>query len=547
LSENTAIAASTPAASSNPVVLPAPNVGRLLAEAAREAPGAEYLRFPDLACSYSFGEVDRMVDQAVTGLAAVGVGPGDRVGIMFGNVPAWPVVFLAVLRMGAVSVPVNAQFRTADIAHALVESGARAIVTSATYGATVRAALAERGVGATPVIVDPVTVFGSVSSPASSYPEPEPETLASLQFSSGTTGLPKGCMLTHRYWLQMASGFAAATGLGDDDVALMTQPWSYIDQQWMTITCLITRRPHVVLPKFSVSGFWNSIRAERATITYVLGTMPRLLAKQPPSGSDRNHRMRLVLCSGIPADQHAALEDRWGVPWREAYGSTETGLDLIAAPDDTRTVGTGAMGYPPAGRSVEILDDAANPVPDGELGEIVVTGSALMRGYWNAPEATAAVLLAPDRYRTGDRGFRDELGYIHHAGRIKDMIRRGGENISAAEVESVLGAHELVLNVAVVGIPDDIFGQVVKAFVVLKPGTAPSAAAGVLAEYAADQLARFKTPELVEFVEELPLTPSERVEKKKLLLPGRDQRTNVYDARRRQWIGAVNQQTEESA
>jgi len=518
-----------------------PSIGDLLVSAANLHPNDEYLRFPQQSYSLSFKDTEQLTREAARTLVARGVSRGDRVAIMFPNVPAWPVTFFATLRLGAVCVPINPQYKTADIAHVLKDSGAKIVVTSLESETVVASAIQEAGLYTDVLIIDPVPT-PHVGTPAADDSDTTIDVglnwLASLQYTSGTTGFPKACMLTHEYWLRVAGSVVHAIDVGGDDVAIMAQPWSYMDQQWMSIACLMTGRPLVVLPNFSVSGFWDSIRREEATITYVLGTMPRLLAKQPASADDRDHQMRFILCSGIPKDQHADLERRWGVPWRETYGSSESGCDLIALAADTDTVGTGAMGRPPRGKTVEVLDEDGNPVPDGEVGEIVVSGRGLMLGYWNIPEATERVLNArADTYRTGDRGFRDELGYIHHAGRLKEMLRRGGENISATEVEAALAAHPLVLNVAVIGIPDDLFGELVKAFVILRPGAPGGEQSGrELAEYAATQLARFKLPEYFEFVEKLPMTPSERVAKKKLLPPGKDQRADVYDVRLGAWV-----------
>jgi acyl-CoA synthetase (AMP-forming)/AMP-acid ligase II len=519
------------------------SIGELLSVAANLHPDDEYLRFPEYGCSLTFGDAQQLTEDSVRMLTARGVGRGDRVAIVFPNAPAWPISFLATLRIGAVSVPINPQFRTADMAHVLRDSGAKLVLTSAESQEVVVSAIQAAGVEADVVVLDavPVAVVGGVRRSATDVDDAtqvENDWLASFQYTSGTTGFPKACMLTHEFWLRLAGSVVDAVEVGENDVAIMAQPWSYMDQQWMSVVCLMTGRPLVVLPRFSASGFWDSVRRENATFTYVLGTMPRLLAKQPQKEDDRNHSMRLVLCSGIPKESHADLELRWGVPWRETYGSSESGCDLIALPSDTDTVGTGAMGRPSLGKSVSILDETGQPVPDGEVGEIVVSGRGMMLGYWNAPDATTRVLDATSRtYRTGDRGFRDASGYIHHAGRLKEMIRRGGENISAAEIEAALALHPSVLNVAVVGIPDDTFGERVKAFIVSRPSELEAEELGrELSEYAASQLARFKLPEYYEFLEEFPMTPSQRIQKKKLLSSDRDQRVDVFDVRADRWV-----------
>ncbi|MEU0570156.1 AMP-binding protein [Nonomuraea sp. NPDC005983] len=472
----------------------------LLRRAATRFGAREFLRFPD--ASLSFADADERSDRLAAGLAARGVRPGDRVAIMLENVSGWPLTWLAVLKAGAIAVPVNVRYRSADLEHVLRDSGAVATVSTAEHA---------------PHIPGPVHVLDSLPS---DDPPPDvpfsPHDVANFQYTSGTTGFPKACMLTHDYWLRTAHIVADLVRPRDDDVLLIAQAHSYMDPQWTTLLCLLGGVPHVVLPRFSASGFWPAVREHGATLTYVLGTMPLLLFKQPPHPLDRANRMRVVICSGIAPDLHQAFEERWGAPWRELYGSTESGPDLLAAPEAAETVGTGSLGHPPPGKEVTL---------DEETGEILVRGLPMMRGYWNHPEATAHVFRS-GWYHTGDLGLRDAGGGIRHAGRIKDMVRRGGENISCAEVESVLAQHPAVLSAALVPVPDDLFGELPKAFVQLRPGHVPGreTAMSVIA-HARERLAKFKIPAFVEFVDGFSLTPSARIEKRHLSRP--DQRAGA--------------------
>ncbi|MET7332349.1 AMP-binding protein [Nonomuraea sp. NPDC005650] len=467
----------------------------LMRHAASAYGSREFLRFPGT--SLTFAEADARSDGLAAALIDKGVRPGDRVAIMMDNVPGWPLSWLAVLKAGAVTVPVNVRYRAADLEHVLRDSGAVATLTTAEHAPHI-----------------PGTVYLLDPEPGAKPPALTHE-IANFQYTSGTTGFPKACMLTHGYWLRTAQLIADQAHLRDDDVMLIAQPYSYIDPQWAALFCLVGGIPLVVLPRFSASGFWASAREHGATITYVLGSMPLLLHKQPPHPRDRDNRMRLVLCSGIRPDLHQAFEERWGAPWRELYGSTESGPDLGVPVDAVETVGTGAMGLAYPGKEVTL---------DAETGEILVRGTPMMNGYWNHPEATAHA-FRDGWYHTGDLGFRDERGYIHHAGRVKDMVRRGGENISCAEVEGVLTQHPAVLQAALVPIPDELFGELPKAFIQLRPGHAPDAeTARSVIDHARERLARFKIPEYVEFVARFTLTPSSRIEKRHLLSPERDQR-----------------------
>lgn len=508
-----------------------PNVAAAVRTAARNWSDRTFANYPYLNECLTFQQLDEQSDRLTAWLVRHGVHPGDRVAVMLENVPQWPVSWAAILKAGASTVPINVKYRPADIAHVLRDSGATFVLTSVNNVAAVQAVVRHERLPCD--VVDlPAKLAGLPSSDRVGDANPSRDDLASLQYTSGTTGFPKACMLTHSYWLELARDLAVRAHVTADDVMIVCQAWSYVDPQWITTMSLLTGARLSIEPRFSASGFWPAARAAGATITYVLGAMPSLLFKQTESEHDRDNTMRLVLCSGIPVDLHAQLEQRWGAPWREIYGSTETGVDLMSAPEDTEVVGTGALGLPPQGKRVRLLDENGQDVGVGERGEIVVEGSPLMLGYWNHPDATAAV-LHKQRYRTGDLGVMDERGRIRHAGRLKDIIRRGGENISAAEVESVVARHEAVLSAAVAGVPDEIYDEIPKAFIVLREGTvgSPELAAEIFG-YVESQLAPFKVPDLLEFCDSFPMTPSERVEKRKLVAMKINHRAGAYARRK---------------
>ncbi|MFI6812621.1 class I adenylate-forming enzyme family protein [Nonomuraea sp. NPDC050328] len=613
------------------VAPPYGSVSELVRAAAVRFGEAEFLRFAEGALS--FREVDARSERLAHVLAVQGVSSGDRVAIMMGNTLGWPLSWFAVLKAGAIAVPVNPRLREADLGFVLRDSGACFVLTEEEHLGVVEGVVgrlerapvvqtlagleaAVRRAPETPLVVTPDggemgpgagnwSQAGESPGGASVWPWGEgPEGgagvgprgkgaecgvgvwpgswvndwpggwsgsglatggrsagggssagsaaakggiaaseralgdgggIANFQYTSGTTGFPKACMLTHDYWLRTAWLVARQVRVREDDVVLMTQPFSYMDDQWMAVLCLYAGIPLVVLPRFSASGFWPAVREHRATLTYVLGTMPLLMHKQPPSPLDRVNDMRVVLCSGIAPHLHEVFEERWGVPWREIYGSTESGLDLLVAPQEDETVGTGAMGCAPPGKEVRVAGPDGREVAAGAVGEIVVRGLPMMLGYWNQPEATAEV-FAGGWYHTGDLGFRDPEGRIHHAGRLTDSVRRGGENISCAEVESVLAQHPAVAAVALVAIPDELFGELPKAFVQVKTGC--TVGARELIEYARASLAPFKVPAYLEFVEGFEMTPSERIRKRALLEPERDQRAGAYEAATDTWRGS---------
>lgn len=489
-----------------------PTLTALLAQRAVDAADREFLRFGD--GSWTFAEVDAWTSRLARRLIELdGIEPGDRVAIMLPNVVHWPVTWLAAQKAGAVVVPVNSSYQRADLDFVLRDSGARVVVTDEDHTALVGSVLAGEpgleGVRILDVADDGSEAFADLAPDVAV----EATTLANLQYTSGTTGFPKACMLTQDYWVRLGWLCAAATGLGDDDVLITSQPFSYMDPQWNVALALTAGAPLVVLPRFSASTFIADVRRHRATFFYVLGSMPTLLFKQPPSAEDRDNDVRLVFCSGIPTGLHAQLEERWGAPWREIYGMTETGVDLYTSFEETTTVGSGSLGQPVASKRARIVDPAGHEVAAGEPGELVVSGVPMMSGYWNRPEATAEV-LRDGWLHTGDVAVRRPEGGIQLVGRIKDMVRRGGENVACVEVEAVLERDERVVGAAVVAEPDAVLGEEVKAFLQLAPGvSADRETARSIVERAGAQLARFKVPRYIEFVADFPRTPSERVAK----------------------------------
>lgn len=505
-----------------------PTLTGLLSRRAQDAPQREFLRFGDR--SWSFADIDAWTSRLAHRLIEVdGVQPGDRVAIMLPNVVHWPVVWLAALKAGAVAVPINSSYRRGDLAFVLRDSGARVAFTDSERAALIADVMAAEDGLAGLRVVD-VADDGADPFPQTAPAVPvDAGTLANLQYTSGTTGFPKACMLTHDYWVRLGWICAAATGLGTEDVLLTAQPFSYMDPQWNTALALTTGAPLVVLPRFSASTFMADVRRHRATFFYVLGSMPTLLFKQPPTPEDRDNCVRQVLCSGIPVSLHAQVEERWGAPWREIYGMTESGVDLFSPFADAGAVGSGSLGQPVPTKQVRVVGPDGNEVPDGEPGELVVSGKPMMSGYWNRPEDTARV-LREGWLHTGDVVVRRPGQGIQLVGRIKDMVRRGGENVASVEVEAALERDDMVVAAAVVAEPDDTLGEEVKAFVQLAAGVPASrTTAEAIVERAGKELARFKVPRYVEFVADFPRTPSERISKPALKARAAEQPGVTYD------------------
>jgi crotonobetaine/carnitine-CoA ligase len=274
----------------------------------------------------------------------------------------------------------------------------------------------------------------------------------------------------------------------------------------------------VAMRRFSVSRYWPVVRDLDVTVLFGIASTASLLLKAPPGAADRAHKVRLSIHVGIPAPLHQELVDRWGVPWVEAYGLTETGV-IVSTPVQKAAamIGSGSIGVPCPGADVRILNPDGTEAADGQPGEIAVRAPGLMRGYLNKPAETAETFRG-GWLHTGDLGRRDAAGYLYFAGRIKDVIRRAGENVAAAEVETVLRSHPAVLEVAAVPVPDDLLGEEVKVHVLLGNEQSPqSLPPAELIAFSADRLARYKVPRYVEYrTEDFERTPSMRVKKENL-------------------------------
>jgi carnitine-CoA ligase len=463
---------------------------------------------------FTFAEVDRLSAGYAEVLHSRGVRHGDRIAVMIANEPAFPLTWLALARLGAVMVPVNTRYQSADTEHVLRASAATAIVAAAEF-----TDLLGRLPADVPALrsIHPAAELGAAAlagagALAGAMTDPELADPANIQFTSGTTGYPKGCVLPHEYWTRLAGGLVTEFPyLTAGDVMLTAQPFHYIDPQWNVAAALIAGAELVILDGFHPSTFWQKVREHHVTYFYCLAAMPVLLLRMPADPLDRAHTVRAVQCSAIPPALHRQLEERWGVPWYEAFGMTETGGDLrVTDRDHDELVGTGCMGGPVSYRQARILDTADEIVPAGQTGELALRGPGMMDGYLDNPQATAQALRG-GWFHTGDLAWMDDAGRVYHAGRLKDMIRRSGENVAAREVEEILLTHPGVRLAAVTGVPDEIRGEEVKAYFVAA-GVSPQD----LAVYCRARLAAFKVPRFWQREDDLPRTDSQRVAKTRL-------------------------------
>lgn len=504
------------------------NVEEVLTRAAEKWGDKTALIFDETSEKFSFNEVKERVEKFAALLQKLGIKHGDKVALMLPNVPEFPITWLATGLLGATTVPLNYRYQKFDASYVLEHSESKLVITTSEKLDMLQQIRTEDHNEFKTVTIDEANkqadyflpdVLESITNQFMPTVKTYPETLMNIQYTSGTTGKPKGCMLSQKYWINIGEKIADPTliGIREDDVLLTSQPFYYMDPQWNTMATLVNGSTLVVLDRFSPSVFWEKVREYKVTFFYVLGNMPVLLLKMPKSEDDKNHHVRFIGCSAIPPHLHKEIEERWGVPWYEVFGMTETGYDIsMRVHEHDQYVGTNALGRPATDREVRIVDENGNIVPRGEIGEMVFRGKGMMDGYYKNPEATNEA-FRNGWFHTGDLAYMDEDGVIFYVGRVKDMIRRSGENIAAAEVEEVIMLHDTVQLAACTPVEDEIRGEEVKAHVVPK-GEISDRMEFIqnLISHCEANLASFKVPRYWEIRNQLPLTPSERIAKHRL-------------------------------
>ena len=461
------------------------------------------------------------------------VQPNERVAIMLGNRSEFMVTWLAVMACRAVLVSMNPAAKSHDARHILQDADVRLVVVDAEHAELFRELQAE-----CPNLQEIVVVEGDEPGGLSAYRgqwsgERSPDAsrdITNVYYTSGTTGPPKGCMVDHGYWLHFAEQVLDVFALGEKDRMLCCLQFFYNDPPWQLLASLKARTSLVVMRRFSVSRYWGVVRDNDVTVLFGIASTALLLLRAPPSPEDRHHKVRLAIQIGIPAALHQELVDRWGVPWVEGYGLTETGL-LTVMPTDLaeEMIGSSSIGRVCSGVAVRVVDTDDHDVAVDEIGEMIFQAPGLMRGYLNRPDATQEIFRG-GWFHSGDLGRMNERGFLYFQGRTKDIIRRSGENIAAAEVENVLRSHPKVVEAAAVPSPDDLRGEEVKVFVLLAPGeSSTTVTPSELVEFSESRLARYKVPRFVEYqTEDFERTPSMRV-KKQVLDRSHSDASRVWD------------------
>lgn len=517
------------------------NIGNLLDEAALDVPDQEAWVFIESGESITYRALKETVDRLARGMLAVGVQAGTHVAVMLPNIPAMPLTWLALARIGAVIVPVNVRYTAHELQYTLLDSDADFLFIHSDYRG-----LVEKMLQPVPRISGHVFVVGDecgsyarwsdlidknsaeIRRPA----EPAADDLMNIQYTSGTTGLPKGCLLTHRYWLTCAKAYSDCDFRSYKRI-LAGNPFFYMTPQWQLLMAFFQRGTLYVTPRLSTTHYVEWIRKYK--IQFCL--FREAYYREPPSPLDADNEIIRVNIYGFRKEIHADMERRYDFLVRPAFGMTEIGIGTFVPIEAVDMTGSGSCGIAAPFRECRIADARGNTLADGQQGELLVRGPGILKGYYRKPEANAAAFHG-DWFRTGDVAYRDARGYFYIVGRLKDMIKRAGENVAAVEVEAALADIPGIADVAVVPVPDELRGEEVKAYVVLADGVAPpDLPPERIAAMCAEKLAVFKIPRYIEYRNvPFPRTPSGKIKKQMLMNEKPDLRVGCWDRVTSHWL-----------
>ena len=473
----------------------------------------------------SFRETRDTAARMAGALARHGVAPGDRVAALVGNRVELLDLVLGCGWLGATVVPLNTALRGAGLRGILSQARPKFLLVEPEL------------VGVLPADRPPLWVLGEEPAPADPLPPAEvrPGDPAAILFTSGTTGGAKGVCCPHAQFSWWGRNVGRMLKIDADDVLYTCLPLFHTNALNAFFQALVAGAEFVLGERFSASRFWAEVRAADATMTYLLGAMVNMLLAQPPSSADRAHRAWRALAPASPAALCEPFRERFGVTLVDGFGSTETNLVIGASPDDCRP---GYLGRVLDGFAARVVDDQDRPVPDGTPGELVLRHDqpyAFGLGYWEQPEATARSWRNLWLH-TGDRVVREPDGWYRFVDRIKDVIRRRGENISSFEVEQVVSAHPAVAAVAAFAVPAELAEDEVMIAVVPRPGHDLDPAE--LIAHCARDLPYFALPRYVDIVAELPVTETGKIAKPELRRRGVTESTTDIGPTRRSPAGS---------
>lgn len=473
--------------------------------------------------------------------------PGSRIAIMLENRVETMVAFLGTMMAGCVAVAINPASRKHDAAHVLRDSASVILVTSEILMPLVESIRGECPLLAKvfavsqpePEGLEPFSTHGKLENRT----RPGMKDLAAIYYTSGTTGLPKGCVLDHEWWLRLCDIHLRLAKPQADYRPLCCLPFHNADSMSQMLCALHCGGTLVAMRRFSVTKFWQVVADRHCTELFLLASMPILLLKQHPSVPERAHRLRTVVCAAVPREFHHDLNQRFGVQFLDSYGSTEAGwVTRMPLEHAENMIGSGSIGVPVPDMELRVVDDDGKDVPQGMEGELLIRGPGLFIEYLNNIEATAEAMKG-GWYHSGDIVRADERGFYYFLGRNRDVIRRSGANIAAAEIEAVLRRHPAVVDAAAVPAPDALRGEELKVYVLLRQPPSQDAESQLqrqVLRHCAEHLAPFKVPRYIVLCSgDFPRTPTMRVLKSELQTAFGLHR--IWDREADQWLEAKNE------
>jgi long-chain acyl-CoA synthetase len=495
----------------------AENLASLLTESAERSPEAPAIRLGDFELSY--GQLDDASARMATVLRDRGMRVGDRVGVMLPNVPQFPVAYYGVLRAGGTVVPMNVLLKRREIAFYLEDSGAQLLLAWHGFAEEARGGAEDAGAELIEVEPSSFTQLLSGAEPSPGLAEVGDDDTAVILYTSGTTGKPKGAELTHANLMTNADVCMRTTSeIGPGDVVFGGLPLFHSFGQTVAMNASLKVGACLSLvPRFDPGEALETMQRDGVTHFYGVPTMFGALLHHPERERFDTSTLRTCITGGasMPVEVLRGFEEAFGCIVLEGYGLSETSpVASSNHPDQERK--PGSIGTPIEGVEMRVVDEDDEPVAQGEIGEIVIRGHNVMKGYWQRPDATEEAMRG-GWFHTGDMARTDEEGYFYIVDRKKDLIIRGGYNVYPREVEEVLYEHPMIREAAVVGVPHDEWGEEIGAAVVLHEGE--ELGAEEVSAYVKERIAAYKYPRVVWFLDDLPKGPTGKILKREIEIP----------------------------
>jgi long-chain acyl-CoA synthetase len=495
------------------------NLRELLEQRVSEAPNKHFLSSEADGRRFTYAEFDAAVNRTAALLVSEGVQKADVVSLLMPNSAEYIIAYFACWKLGALAGPVNSLLKPHELAYIISNSEAKLLLVHSDFLPTIKGIRSDLPALRAVITFDDEVQATHNAGPTRVLPKSNinKDDEAIIVYTSGTTGKPKGCLLTHGNVIANARQITEWLRFTEQDHLLTIMPLFHMNAVSVTtMSALYSGGSTVIAPKFSASRFWEIISNYQITSFGSVATMLSMLLTTYPDGVPKGlktDRLRFALCGSapVPAEVMKRFEETFHCLVVEGYGLSEsTCRSTFNPPDERRRAGSCGL---PIGNEMKVVDDDDREVEQGELGEIVLRGENILKGYFKNPDATATA-FRNGWFHTGDIGYRDPDGFFYIVDRKSDMIIRGGENIYPREIDEVLYQHPAVAAAAAIGVPDPMYGEEVAAFVVLKEDV--KASEGEVINFCREHLADYKCPKTVRFVKEIPKGPTGKLLKREL-------------------------------